>query len=69
MRIKAIDLIGKLFRLPGCAFAKKYQKLFEEFFTRFNDKSAEVRIAAIDCARACYLFSPTGLEASELLSE
>lgn len=40
--------------------------VFIEFLRRFSDKSAEVRIAAIDAAKACYM-DVSGDEAQHIL--
>jgi sister chromatid cohesion protein PDS5 len=43
--------------------------VFIEFLKRFSDKSAEVRIAAIDAAKTCYVDALSGNEAQEILSK
>jgi sister chromatid cohesion protein PDS5 len=43
--------------------------VFIEFLKRFSDKSAEVRIAAIDAAKTCYVDVLSGNEAQEILSK
>ncbi|XP_050211868.1 sister chromatid cohesion protein PDS5 homolog B [Mercurialis annua] len=68
VRIKAVNLVGKLFALPDYHVAQKYHNLFIEFKNRFYDKSVDVRLNAIQCAKDCYMVSPTGKESSELLS-
>lgn len=40
-----------------------------EFLKRFSDKSAEVRIAAIDAAKACYIAASSGNVAQNILSK
>ncbi|XP_015571530.1 sister chromatid cohesion protein PDS5 homolog B isoform X2 [Ricinus communis] len=68
VRIKAVNLIGRLFALPEHHVAEKYHNLFIEFKNRFSDKSVEVRLSALRCAKACYMANPSGKESSELLS-
>ncbi|KAJ9167086.1 hypothetical protein P3X46_021763 [Hevea brasiliensis] len=68
VRIKAVNLIGKLFALPDHHVAQKYRNLFIEFKNRFSDKSVEVRLSALQCAKACYMANPSGKESSQLLS-
>ncbi|XP_043809611.1 sister chromatid cohesion protein PDS5 homolog A isoform X1 [Manihot esculenta] len=68
VRIKAVNLIGKLFALPEHHVAQKYRNLFVEFKNRFSDKSVEVRLSALQCAKACYMSNPSAKESSELLS-
>lgn len=67
VRIKAVNLIGKLFALPEHHVAQKYRNLFVEFKNRFSDKSVEVRLSALQCAKACYMSNPSAKESSELL--
>ena len=40
-----------------------------EFLKRFSDKSAEVRIAAIDAAKMCYIAASSGNIAHDILSK
>ncbi|GAV71980.1 Cnd1 domain-containing protein [Cephalotus follicularis] len=68
VRIKAVNLVGKLFALPDNHIARKYHGVFVEFLKRFSDKSAEVRVAAIQCAEACYKANFSGPESHEVLS-
>ncbi|XP_021806603.1 sister chromatid cohesion protein PDS5 homolog A isoform X3 [Prunus avium] len=68
VRLKAVNLIGKLFTLPAHHIAQRYQDLFIEFLKRFSDKSAEVRVSALQCAKVCYMTNPSGVESQEVLS-
>ncbi|KAG9444024.1 hypothetical protein H6P81_015364 [Aristolochia fimbriata] len=67
VRIKAVHLLGRLFALPQVRSVKEYHPLFLEFLKRFSDKSVEVRISAVGCARAIYTANSTGIEATEVL--
>ncbi|XP_068663367.1 sister chromatid cohesion protein PDS5 homolog B isoform X2 [Aristolochia californica] len=67
VRIKAVHLLGRLFALSQFRAVKEYHQLFLEFLKRFSDKSVEVRISAIGCARIIYMANPTGMEAVEVL--
>ena len=69
VRIKALHLIRKLFALPGQHVAQEYRNLFLEFLNRFADKSSEVRLCAISCAKGLYMNNPSGTEALEVLSK
>lgn len=40
-----------------------------EFLKRFCDKSAEVRIHAIQCAKDCYMANPDCSESMEVLGQ
>ncbi|GLJ40362.1 hypothetical protein SUGI_0830400 [Cryptomeria japonica] len=68
VRLKAVHLLGKLFALHGRHVAQEYHQLFAEFLKRFSDKTVEVRLAAVECAKDCFLANPSGNEASEILS-
>ncbi|KAK6939869.1 hypothetical protein RJ641_029400 [Dillenia turbinata] len=67
-RIKAVNLIGKLFALPEHHVAAEYRNLFLEFLKRFADKSVEVRISVLQCTAACYMANPSSEESHELLT-
>ncbi|KAK4391079.1 Sister chromatid cohesion protein pds5 [Sesamum angolense] len=67
VRIKALNLIRKLL-LHGQHFAREYPHVFIELLNRFSDKSAEVRVTALSCARALYTTNPSGRVSLETLS-
>jgi sister-chromatid-cohesion protein PDS5 len=67
VRLKAVSLLGRLFALPGRHVAQEYRQLFSEFLKRFSDKAIEVRLAVIECAKACLEANPTGPEAADIL--
>lgn len=66
-RIKVVRLIGKLFSLSGYHIAQSQHDLFVDFLKRFSDKSAEVRIAALQCAKDCCLVNLLGKESQQLM--
>ncbi|KAK7385197.1 hypothetical protein VNO78_30910 [Psophocarpus tetragonolobus] len=67
-RIKAVNLVGKFFALQRHV-ARNYHDLFVEFLKRFSDKSMDVRISALQCAKTFYLANPyDGTESRELMS-
>ncbi|KAK7301356.1 hypothetical protein RJT34_12219 [Clitoria ternatea] len=68
VRIKAVNLVGKLFALPEHHAAQKYHNLFVEFLKRFSDKSVDVRIRALQCAKSFYLANPSGSESHEIIT-
>ncbi|KAF7829837.1 sister chromatid cohesion protein PDS5-like protein A isoform X1 [Senna tora] len=68
VRIKAVNLVGKLFALPEHRAAQKYHELFVEFLKRFSDKSVDVRISALQCAKAIYVANPSGKESHEIIT-
>ncbi|XVE55344.1 hypothetical protein DITRI_Ditri03aG0151400 [Diplodiscus trichospermus] len=68
VRIKAVNLIGKLLLQPEYHIAQRYRALYVEFLKRFSDKSSEVRVTALQCAKSCCLANPSGIESLELLT-
>ncbi|XP_047149337.1 sister chromatid cohesion protein PDS5 homolog B isoform X1 [Vigna umbellata] len=67
-RIKAVNLVGKLFAVQH-RVAQKYPELFVEFLKRFSDKSVDVRISALQCAKVFYLANPyDGTESREIMT-
>ncbi|KAI4337812.1 hypothetical protein L6164_016184 [Bauhinia variegata] len=68
VRIKAVNLLGKLFSLPEHHVAQKYHDLFVEFLKRFSDKSVDVRISALQCAKSFYVANPSARESHEIIS-
>lgn len=69
VRLKAVELLGQLFALPGRHVAQEYRQLFSEFLKRFNDKVVEVRVAVVNCAKVCLEANPSGEQATEILGE
>ncbi|KAL7117964.1 hypothetical protein ACP275_03G105700 [Erythranthe tilingii] len=67
VRIKALNLIRKLIA-SGPHLVLDYPNLFIELLNRFSDKSAEVRLAALSCAKALYMTNPSGKESLKTLS-
>ncbi|KAH1215950.1 Sister chromatid cohesion protein PDS5 A [Glycine max] len=68
VRIKAVNLVGMLFALQHHV-VQKYHELFVEFLKRFSDKSVDVRISALQCAKAFYLANPyDGTESREIMT-
>ncbi|KAK6132002.1 hypothetical protein DH2020_034228 [Rehmannia glutinosa] len=68
VRIKALNLIRKLLALHGQHVARDYPHVFIELLNRFSDKSAEVRLAALSCAKPLYMTNQSGRESIEILS-
>lgn len=69
MRLKAVDLLGRLFSLPGRQFAQEYPHVFAVFLKRFSDKVVEVRVAVVNCAKEYMEANPTGEQANEIIGE
>lgn len=45
-RLAAIDLLGKLFTLPGSGMDEEYGYLFEEFLRRCKDQKVELLVGS-----------------------
>ncbi|OEL37949.1 hypothetical protein BAE44_0001036 [Dichanthelium oligosanthes] len=67
IRLEAVHLIGRLLAFSNLHFGQENKLVFIEFLRRFSDKSAEVRIAAIDAAKVCYMDKSSGDEARDIL--
>ncbi|XP_033513632.1 sister chromatid cohesion protein PDS5 homolog B isoform X8 [Nicotiana tomentosiformis] len=68
VRIKALGLMKRIFSLPGNHFAQDYHQLFVEFLNRSCDKSAEVRLITLACAKAFYMTNPSAKESHKVLA-
>lgn len=68
IRLEAVNLMGKLLAVSKLSVAQEYRMVFLEFLKRFSDKSAEVRLAAIECAMSCYMANPSASETHDILS-
>ncbi|KAM7256072.1 hypothetical protein ACFE04_011813 [Oxalis oulophora] len=68
VRIKAVNLMGKLLSLPEHHIYQKHHDLFKEFLKRFSDKSVEVRLAALQSGQIYYMARPSGAESGEVLA-
>ncbi|CAI9115357.1 OLC1v1016244C1 [Oldenlandia corymbosa var. corymbosa] len=68
VRIKALNLLKKLFSLPGHRNGREYYSIFAEFITRFSDKSSEVRLCALSCAKAFCMSDLSGTESVEVFT-
>lgn len=69
IRLEAVHLIGKLLALSKLSVGQEYGIVFVEFLNRFSDKSPEIRLAAIECAKACYMANSSANEIRDILSE
>uniref|UniRef100_A0A1S4BUR3 Sister chromatid cohesion protein PDS5 homolog A n=1 Tax=Nicotiana tabacum TaxID=4097 RepID=A0A1S4BUR3_TOBAC len=69
VRIKALGLMKRIFSLPGNHFAQDYHQLFVEFLNRSCDKSAEVRLITLSCAKAFYMTNPSAKESLKVLGK
>ncbi|CAA0827902.1 ARM repeat superfamily protein [Striga hermonthica] len=68
VRIKAINLIRKLLSMHGHQFARDYPHVCCELLNRFSDKSAEVRLIALSCAKDMHTTNISVKESPKILS-
>ncbi|CAM8985985.1 unnamed protein product [Rhodiola kirilowii] len=68
VRLKAVNLVGHLFAVPGSSISEEFQPIFLEFLKRLTDRVSEVRMAVLEHIRSCLLSNPSRSEASEILS-
>ncbi|KAL2892981.1 Sister chromatid cohesion protein PDS5-like protein A [Bienertia sinuspersici] len=68
VRIKSVNLIGKLLTLVEDHGINEHNYLFVELLKRFSDKSAEVRIRVIRVVKKCYMVNPSTTESHKILS-
>ncbi|CAO2834529.1 unnamed protein product [Amaranthus hypochondriacus] len=68
VRIKSVNLIGKLLALLQDKGIHEHHYLFVELLKRFSDKSAEVRINVIRAVKICYMANPSATESEKILS-
>ncbi|GAA0153559.1 chromatin/chromatin-binding, or -regulatory protein [Lithospermum erythrorhizon] len=66
-RLKAVRLVGDLFALPDCNIPGSFEPLFSEFLKRLSDKETEVRLAVLQCIKACLLLNPTRTETPHII--
>lgn len=66
-RIKAVQLVGKLLVLSNLGFGREHRPVFSEFLRRFSDKSTEVRLTSLACAKAVYQANTSADEARCIL--
>lgn len=69
VRLDAVHLIGKLLAISKLTVGQEYRLVFVEFLKRFSDKSPEVRLAAVEYAKACYMANSSSNETHDILSE
>ncbi|XP_042462438.1 sister chromatid cohesion protein PDS5 homolog A-like [Zingiber officinale] len=63
IRLKAVQLLGKLFSLPEVPVSEAFQSVFDEFLKRLTDRVVEVRLSVIDHLKNCLVTNPERPEA------
>ncbi|XP_004293403.1 PREDICTED: sister chromatid cohesion protein PDS5 homolog A [Fragaria vesca subsp. vesca] len=67
-RLKAVNLVGDLFSLPGSTISEPFQPIFSEFLKRLTDRVVEVRMSVLEHVKSCMLSNPFRAEAPEIIS-
>ncbi|KAL9268265.1 Sister chromatid cohesion protein PDS5 homolog B-like protein [Drosera capensis] len=67
VRLKSVNLIGRLLVLSKGNFMDERHQLFDDLLKRFSDKVAEVRISAICAVKACYSANPLMIDHKRVL--
>ncbi|GAB2260584.1 hypothetical protein Droror1_Dr00011439 [Drosera rotundifolia] len=68
VRLKSVNLIGRLLALSKGNFMDERHQLFDDLLKRFSDKVAEVRINAIRAVKACYSANPLMIDHKHVLA-
>ncbi|KAK9935847.1 hypothetical protein M0R45_012722 [Rubus argutus] len=67
-RLKAVNLVGDLFSLPGSTISEPFQPIFSEFLKRLTDRVVDVRMLVLEHVKSCMLSNPFRAEAPEIIS-
>ncbi|XP_044461448.1 sister chromatid cohesion protein PDS5 homolog A isoform X2 [Mangifera indica] len=68
IRLKAVQLVGYLFALPGSSNTEAFQPIFSEFLKRSTDRVVAVRMSVLDHVKSCLLPNPLRADIPEILS-
>lgn len=66
-RLKAVNLVGDLFSLPGSTISEPFQPIFSEFLKRLTDRVVDVRMSVLEHVKSCMLSNPFRAEAPEII--
>ncbi|GMH26851.1 hypothetical protein Nepgr_028694 [Nepenthes gracilis] len=67
-RLKALNLVGELFALPGSVISEEFEPIFSEFLKRLTDQVVEVRLTVLQYTKNCLLSSPSRPEAPQIFA-
>ncbi|CAN6448387.1 unnamed protein product [Victoria cruziana] len=68
VRLKSVNLLGRMFSLPGRTISEPFRPLFAEFLKRLTDRVVDIRTAVVGHMKACLLSNPFRPEAAEIIS-
>ncbi|KAH9611596.1 hypothetical protein KSS87_009864 [Heliosperma pusillum] len=67
-RIRAVNLVGELFAIPGSVIPEAFQPIFVEFLKRLTDRVVEVRMTVLDFVKKCLLSNSSRPEANQIFA-
>ncbi|CAL5052458.1 unnamed protein product [Urochloa decumbens] len=67
VRSKSVELLGKIFSLPGAPIVEHFKTLFAEFLKRLTDRVVEIRICMVEHLKRCLISNPSRPEAPEII--
>ncbi|KAL9237009.1 hypothetical protein vseg_011602 [Gypsophila vaccaria] len=67
-RIRAVNLVGELFAVPGSIIPEAFQCIFVEFLKRLTDREVDVRMTVLDFVKKCLLSNPSRPEAAQIFA-
>ncbi|XP_031491838.2 LOW QUALITY PROTEIN: sister chromatid cohesion protein PDS5 homolog A-like [Nymphaea colorata] len=68
VRLKSVNLLGRIFSLPESNITEVFRPLFLEFLKKLTDSAAKVRISAVEHVKACLLCNFCRPDAAEIIS-
>uniref|UniRef100_A0A2P2LSP3 Uncharacterized protein MANES_08G068700 n=1 Tax=Rhizophora mucronata TaxID=61149 RepID=A0A2P2LSP3_RHIMU len=68
VRLKAVELVGDLFALPGGVISESFQPIFSEFLKRLTDRVVEVRMSVLGHVKSCLLLNSFRPDALQIIS-
>ncbi|KAF3776312.1 Sister chromatid cohesion PDS5-like protein A-B [Nymphaea thermarum] len=68
IRLKSVNLLGRMFALPGRTISEPFRPLFSEFLKRLTDRVVDIRTAVVGHMKGCLLSNPFRPEAAEIIS-
>ncbi|CAL5047349.1 unnamed protein product [Urochloa decumbens] len=67
VRSKSVELLGKIFSIPGAPIVEHFKTLFAEFLKRLTDRVVEIRISMVEHLKRCLISNPSRPEAPEII--
>ncbi|CAN6479783.1 unnamed protein product [Victoria cruziana] len=67
IRLKSVNLLGRMFSLPESNISEVFRPLFSEFLKKLRDSAAKVRISTVELVKACLCCNLSRPEAAEII--